>query len=660
MWKFLISTIPVVLIFSALAFIGVHLGAKTSQYHTPIFQPLSDFTPPKLWGRESFSPDWRAGEQADVAASQHFLEKWAVKLSGMPPITQEQVPLAFKPEIVARAIPHFLEVKPFQMPQALPEMSYATNKFAALEESEAFAFAVRSVRGAVELTASVEGWQRDGQTTSAMPLSIRLMLPYLARESAGKRATKLIVKPMVLLAEKNNTWTFPQSYTMVVVADVHVGADAVPGSYEAIFTLRNAGEIVEQIPISLRVLPFKLKVNNFHAGAFGTTHDIWAGGFTGYYPEMVDMDSRYGFNLAGGFFNKGNELPFTRDPLGRIIVDRTESKFSHFDKKMSILKQYGMGDVLFWNWGGSGKFRQFLNVIKAAGITESFDTENGKRKFAEMLAAIKSVEISRGWPDIVINPYDEALKDQNATRQIIEAIPYVREISPSTRLYMTEWRNGYARHYQSSGRQLKGDKRPRAKEYDLLMSNKETLVRNFDVIGSNILDSTARAIQDKLDSEYWHYAGASTLSAATQFALGFRAWAARSESVLIWANYKGDLFNNGWTVHHALPLDPNGRKNRNTRGPVLASSRAYAVREGIDDRKYIETLRYHAWRTGAKDDWSYLQRLAKRARGLLNNPQEIGGIDNVDGELSGDANLPALRGEVKDRILHLLDLPSVH
>ena len=163
-----------------------------------------------------------------------------------------------------------------------------------------------------------------------------------------------------------------------------------------------------------------------------------------------------------------------------------------------------------------------------------------------------------------------------------------------------------------------------------------------------------------LGGEYWNYTGAWSISPTTQFGLGFRAWITQSETVLIWANYKGSLLNRGWTVHHPLPLDPNGRKNRNTEGPVLAGAQAYAVREGIDDRKYLETLRYHAWRTGSESDWRYLTNLSKRAKSLLKNPRSIGGIDNVPGRLSDTTTLGTLRAELKDRILKLIDQTSIH
>ena len=634
------------------------LQERSYLYQAQIFKPLNEFVPPKHWGRKSFVPDWRAGDSADLAASQHFLAHWASTLNEVPEINADDHNSPV--DVSMTHVPHWSSISPFVDQDDIRQRQISTNKFAALGESEPFAFAIKNSGAAVTLSISLENWQKDGRDVSDLPASLRLMLPYRARAKAGKRESQLTVKPMLLLADPNNTWTFPRAYTMVVVADVHVNPDSQPGRYSASLIARSNEQVVAKHIIKLEVLPFGLRVNNFHAGAFGTTYDIWEGGFRGYYPEMIEMDSRYGFNIAGGFFNKGNELPFYRDPNGRLLIDRANARFRKFDRTMHTLRAYGMGDVLFWNWGGSGKYRQFQNVLKAGGITAGFETTTGKKEFAAMLRAIKDVEKARGWPEIVINPYDEALKDQQATKEIIASIPYIQQLSPDTRLYMTEWRSGYTRHYQSTGEQLTGVQRPRKAEYRQLVRSGDGPRANFAVIGSNILDLKARAIQDKLGGEYWNYTGAWSASATTQFGLGFRAWAARSETVLIWANYKGDFNNQGWTVHHPMPLDANGRKNRNTRGPVLAGVQAYAVREGIDDRKYIETLRFHAWRTGSTEDWRYLNMLSKHAMLMLKNRKHIGGLDNVPGQIMDNADLATLRADLKERILKLIRLPSIH
>lgn len=622
--------------------------------NAPAAWTVDTLAPGGLWGRDAFVPDWQAGERLDRQASAHFLAHWLPGLGEPLPSTPSTTSSTDVAALRLFATDYWVEHLPDAEPPAAPTPT-RLKLVAALGESEPLAIGVHNPGPTRALQVRVDEFRSADHRLTAEHASPRLMLPYPARAEAGDRPSPTLRRPMVLLAPTERGWTIPAGETRVVTVDVHVPLDATPGRYQSRLSITSPGAAAQHLAVELEVLPFRLKVNGFHAGAFVTTYNIWSAGFTGYYPEMIEMDARYGFNIAGGFFNKGNEIPFRRDAAGRITdVDEADPRFARFDQTMQQLARHGMGDVLFWNWGATGNVRQFNQVLRAAGAGGGIDTDAGKRGFAEVLRAIKAAERRHGWPEMVINPFDEALKDQDATREIIEAIPLVDALSPDTRLYMTEWRPGYAFHYQSSGRHLHGQGRPREQAWQALQAAGEQLRLNFEVIGSNVLSDDSRRLQDALGGQYWHYTGATQLRAETRFAFGFRPWIQRSESVLMWANYKGSFDGAGWTLHYVMPLDPDGRRNRNTRGPVIPSVRALAVREGIDDRKYIETLRYHAWRLGSQADLQYLVDLAQRARALLLNARDIGGLENVEGRIAGGAVLDEMRAEVRARILALL------
>lgn len=554
-----------------------------------------------------------------------------------------------------RAVPYWLKVDPFTEINALGRYTRAAERFAARGESEPFAVATRVTDKGSNIRFSTEAWRRDGQTVAPLDVSIRLMMPFRVRATAGRKPTQMVLEPFVLLAAPDNRWYFPAHYTLTTVVDVHVSLQTEPGLYE--FSLRvssEAGE-VEKIPLSLEVLPFTLKVNDFHAGAYGTSFVRRTGGLSGYHPEMIEMDSRFGFNLAGAFFNKGYEIPFRPGADGLLEVDTGSPKFENLNKQMLALRKFGMGDVMFWNWGGSHRPESFNAVLRAAGASGGIETAHGKETFAQVLYAIKQTEKKFGWPEVIVNPYDEALMSQDTVREIIASLPRVRSLSPDTRLYMTEWRTGYTRHYQSSGKQLSGDKRPREKEWQILQQSGEQPIFNFAVIGSNRLDDAARALQDHFGGEYWHYATANYLSAATRFAYGFRPWIQRSEAMLIWANYWGDITRFGWSLHYPLPLEKVSVKDRVGEVPVIPGARAFAVREGIDDRKYIETLRFHAWEQKSVEDLEYLAELQIVSRSLLQNKSSIGGVSNKTGGFTKPFALQEMRSEIKERLVRLLD-----
>ena len=222
---------------------------------------------------------------------------------------------------------------------------------------------------------------------------------------------------------------------------------------------------------------------------------------------------------------------------------------------------------------------------------------------------------------------------------------------------MTEWRRGYTRLYQSTGLSLSGSKRPRKREMRILASAHETPRMNFQVIGANTLSHEAANLQHRLGGEYWHYGGASRLDAQSRLAYGFIPWVVRADASLIWANYKGDLLGNGWTLHYAMPIDPDGRRNRDTRGPIIPSVRAIAVREGIDDRKYIETLRFYATQSGSMADLRYLDSLSTEVRRSVSNIIAVGGLDNIEPLVSEQRQMDELRAELRTRIVKLMEIP---
>ena len=86
---------------------------------------------------------------------------------------------------------------------------------------------------------------------------------------------------------------------------------------------------------------------------------------------------------------------------------------------------------------------------------------------------------------------------------------------------------------------------------------------------------------------------------------------------------------------------------------MLASPRALLAREGIDDRKYIETLRYLAVQSGSSANLDYLARLQEQVRGMAGRG-EIGGRQNREGKRVSAAAMQQARHELQDRIVALL------
>ncbi len=613
----------------------------------------------KYFGTDAFVPDWRAAGKIDEIAAKRFLERYwptyrkthdAGSQGGLPEGLTEAERSA---GVVVFAADYIHETLPSKVPAPAERRFSAMSLFAARGESEPFVVGVRALDEPRSVSIETTDLTGPAGTISKADITNRLCLAWDFDTYRGRGRWGTRMQQVVLLKTPGNEWKFPANYSMTYWVDVHVPAEAKPGTYAGKVLVKADGKVAKSIDVTVEVLPFRLKTNNYHAGCYRVTYNIWAGGFTGYYEPMMEMDSRYGYNIAGGFFNKGNEIPF-RGRMETLRVDTEHEKFRKFNATMQRLKKYGLGQVAFWNWGASGNVRQFNNVLKGAGVPP-IHTPEGKLGFAHMLRAIKAAEAKYGWPELVINPYDEALMDQDSVREIIAAMQYVHELSPKSRVYMTEWHVGYTRLYQSSGKTLKGKRRPgdHGREYKGLPAIGETEpLFNFHVIGANKYDKESRAIQDRLGGEYWNYKGINRVAPQARYAQGYGSYVLRGEASMLWANYSGSFDIKSWTMHYVMADDPKSRYM--TKGPVLASVRAAVGREGIDDRKYIETLKYYARTKSSPGDLKYLAEELPGRCAAMADLKDVGGIDNTAEAITSASAFQKLRVEVRDRILRLL------
>ena len=200
-----------------------------------------------------------------------------------------------------------------------------------------------------------------------------------------------------------------------------------------------------------------------------------------------------------------------------------------------------------------------------------------------------------------------------------------------------------------------GEPRPgdRGREYRAVatLGEKEPLF-NFHVIGANVYDTESRALQDRFGGEYWNYKGIGRVNPQARYAQGYGSYVMRGECSLLWANYSGSFDIKSWTMHYVMADDVKSR--RMTRGPVLASVRAAIGREGIDDRKYIETLKYHARTKKSAADLKYLRDELPARCAAMAKLKDVGGIDNTAEKITDASAFQKLRIEIRDRILKLL------
>ncbi len=376
----------------------------------------------RYFGTDAFVPDWHRAEDIDAKASQRFVKMYwhqafSLGRNGHYPALKgdyEQGGVGTPQGVTAaeRSAGAVVWIQPYfqalhfnDLPQPEQRAFRSVSLFAARGESEPIGVGVRTLGMPKTITVEVSDLHGAAHILSRRRMTNRLMLGYHARLS--RQSTATAYRQMVLLKTPGNRWTFPKHYSFAYIVDFHVPIDAAPGIYTGTVTVTADSVPVKAFAVYLDVLPFSLKTNNYHAGAFGCTYDVWAGGFSAYAAGMMELDSRYGFNMCGGFFNKGREIPFRHNADGMLVVDERHAKFATFHRTMRRMARYGMGQMAFWNWGASGNLKQFDRVLQAAGVP-SIRTTAGKQEFADMLRAIKMAEKKHGWPELVINPFDEA------------------------------------------------------------------------------------------------------------------------------------------------------------------------------------------------------------------------------------------------------------
>jgi len=100
-----------------------------------------------------------------------------------------------------------------------------------------------------------------------------------------------------------------------------------------------------------------------------------------------------------------------------------------------------------------------------------------------------------------------------------------------------------------------------------------------------------------------------------------------------------------FTTNYYLSKDP---AKADTIDYALASHTMLGIREGITDRKYVETLRQYAHAKGSKENIEFLKGLGARIDELGSAGK--GGVDDFTAELKSEGAMQQLRREIARRI----------
>ncbi len=406
------------------------------------------------------------------------------------------------------------------------------------------------------------------------------------------------------IAKGQSQWCWVTVHTL--------GDKSQPGKYSGTVTIKADGQQTS-LPIEVEVLPVTLLTMQ-QAG-------LDLGGCSGQVPAQ-DLKCLAEHNHTGMDVWFGGTQPQMRVIDGQIQFDWT-----YLDDWMGNAKKYGMNHMMWFLGGDPYGFPDTLNAERdlyratATGQSQDLRVEFIERlnkdpekvlpedrpRYQKFIRDLAQHAKANNWPDkLIIHPFDEpakyvqSSKGQNAFHEVKGTGPWIKT------------------HFEDCSALI----REAAKGYDNILVGGDmhhaepsmALVKDVDVFCTNAIHEDA-ALGDKVRAAgvaFWQYSGTNLNTPAHQgrYTFGFFFGAYNSRGSLIWAYDAMDRFDNTgtagqWGYGWYTPF-----------GTVFTPFMV-GVREGFDDRRWIETYKKLVGEEKAKAllDKIGQEAIAQRTRG---------------------------------------------
>ena len=523
-----------------------------------------------------------------------FTEKPYVEEAKMPPVSAADKARGYVP-----FVPHWLaNVYPNSVPRPA-DLRRPLGCFACPGEYEPMAVALRSLKALEGVACTVSDLVGPGKIP-ARAVEVRTVRCWPQRLGSSW-STEWRVMPELLEAKRSVD--VPADTTQEFWLTLRVPDDAKAGLYKGTATLRaeNAGEAV--VPVSVEVLPFKLRRNERPVGMYWYEHKV--AGTPLRDAQVRDM-------LAHGMttLTMGHLFPEVRNEAGRLVLDVAE-----LQRFLQELKRLGIEGPIPYHTSG------LMTRLKAAFPGQSQDQLDAL--YVEATRQLEAVSSRPDTPKLLYYPVDEIGNSPKRGEKAQHECALVARV-PGATSYITV--NNY-----KAGEKW-GD------TFDIWCGN-------IEYTGEQEARLLARG------KRYMRY-GPAYLNDARKArnSCGFGFYRRPAEAMFYW-HYQatgGDPFNDfdgsarDWCA--AYP---------GAKGELIPTIDWEALREGVDDMRYIATLKHYA-ALAAKTARG--KPVAARALDTLR--QVLGGDDRVSqytfrDDLSED-DYHALRRRLADAILELL------
>lgn len=425
---------------------------------------------------------------------------------------------------------------------------------------------------------------------------------------------------------------------------------AKPGKYTGTITVK-ADQGQASLPIEMEVLPLRLVTVQEAGLTFGGCHPALL-------PEH-EMRQLVEYNLTVMNTWASSVLPDMKIVDGKMTLD-----FRHLDHWMRTARRSGVQAIVWFLGGVPYGYPQTMTIERELYIALHEGKKPRKELYDEYVEKAARMEYrgrtlpevepyyrqwvrevyehsrANGWPEIILTPFDEpAMWTQGPYRRsghkppVIGAGPWIRDHFEFACKLMREEAPGMRVYLSLHGNHLAPAdyRRPQDDEYPSIREG-QVFIDDIDICCTNAIDSDPQLGEKtrSVGKDFWQYTGVSYGQPdRTRYSFGFFFSAFNSRGGLVWAYDWGSGWDTSrganWYLAWRTPLS------------VIPSPAYECLREGLDDRRYVETLKRlaldHQTEVGA-----FLKQLGEAAVALRTK----GGRDTVNDFFAESSDLEAM------------------
>jgi hypothetical protein len=428
-----------------------------------------------------------------------------------------------------------------------------------------------------------------------------------------------------------------QGYSQWFCANVRtLGEASQPGVYDGKITVSGRGLPAFEIPLKVEVLPILLQTMD-EAG-------LRMGGCVSGLPTYGEMKTMaaYNHNMINLWVSGACPEMSLKD--GKLALD-----FTYLDDWMALARKAGIRTIVWFLGGNPNGFPRTLTLERELFGLDGKKDEFYKRmsapeqrgsmlpvvqeRYAQWIAQVARHAREQQWPELIFTPFDEPAKWVSAPKpeqpgdvgcgvwirdHFKVGCKVIHEAAPGAKVYISM-------HHNNTRPNIKG-------------RIGEIFIEDVDVVCSNAIHEDPE-LGNKVRAagrEFWQY----TSARGKRYSFGFYFGAYDSRGSLAWAyNFNG---------HFSPPYDTYASYSPFA---TVTTPTYEELREGWDDRRYLETLKSLAKARG-KDETAFFARLRERSLQALGG----GSRDTVSAFWESSRNpreLDDLRGMIVDEIIKL-------